>query len=98
MTELTRGPDVGGLCTLPEYQHRGLGKLLMEQGLNDAEKEGAKTFLLASPAGKPFYHKLGFKDLEEQVLDWRDLGATDLRTTTAQIFDPKKTAGLNGAI
>jgi GNAT superfamily N-acetyltransferase len=90
ITWLTRDLDVSGLCTLPEYQKRGLGRLLMERGLNDAERDGAKTFLLASPVAKPFYHNLGFKDLEEHILDWRDLGATGTRTTTAQMLDPNK--------
>ncbi|ESZ94236.1 hypothetical protein SBOR_5370 [Sclerotinia borealis F-4128] len=48
------------IVVLPEYQGRGLGRLLMEHVLEEAEKEKVPVGLSASPAGERLYRKLGF--------------------------------------
>jgi GNAT superfamily N-acetyltransferase len=73
----------------PSYQRRGLGQRLMKQALLDADRDGARTFLCASNAGKNLYAKNGFRDLECRVLDLVHLGASGLRKTTAQMREPQ---------
>lgn len=51
---------VGSIIVLPEYQGRGIGRLLMEYILDRAGKEGLPAGLTASPAGERLYRKLGF--------------------------------------
>jgi len=39
--------------------------------LKDADKAGARTFLIATPAGSGLYRKLGFEEID--ILSW-DIG------------------------
>jgi hypothetical protein len=64
--------------------------MLMEQALADADRDSAQIFLIASPAGKGLYTKLGFRDLEEVAIDFIELGAREKVVETAQIRDPMK--------
>jgi ribosomal protein S18 acetylase RimI-like enzyme len=74
---------------LPAYQRRGLGQRLMEEAIRDADKDGAKAYLSASDAGRRLYLKYGFKDLEVKYVDFRHLGATGARNTTAMMREPQ---------
>jgi predicted N-acetyltransferase YhbS len=87
---LTSRTVLSYMHVLPEYQRRGLGQLLMEQALKDADRDGAQAFLLATDAGKRLYEKFGFRSLEVKELDFMDLGASGKRNTTAQIREPER--------
>lgn len=53
---------VFGLAVLPEYQHRGIGRSLMEHFKEQAKKRGKKGILLTCKAEKiEFYESLGFE-------------------------------------
>lgn len=56
------------LAVEPKFQRMGIGKKLLEWGLDMADREGLETFIEASPAGKPLYEKMG----------WRVVGFTDV--------------------
>ncbi|KAK0702970.1 acyl-CoA N-acyltransferase [Lasiosphaeria miniovina] len=47
----------------PRHHRRGIGKMLVRWGLEQAAAEKKGVFLSASPAGKPMYQSLGFRDL-----------------------------------
>ncbi|POR38561.1 Uncharacterized protein TPAR_01259 [Tolypocladium paradoxum] len=48
----------------PEHQRRGIGKMLLDWGLEQAVKEGIDCYLVATPAGRPFYQAAGFDVVE----------------------------------
>jgi GNAT superfamily N-acetyltransferase len=56
------------LAVEPGFQRMGIGKRLLEWGLEKADREGLECWIEASPAGKPLYEKLG----------WREVGVTDV--------------------
>jgi ribosomal protein S18 acetylase RimI-like enzyme len=45
----------------PDYQRRGLGKLLVSDGVRRAHALGLPVILTASPAGQFLYSALGFE-------------------------------------
>ena len=52
---------IGLVATHPDYQRRGIGRLVMEHLLRWASDRGATTVRLdASPVGAPLYSRLGF--------------------------------------
>lgn len=66
---LATTPDVDGDCgitlvaTLPEARGRGLASRLMLRALTDARERGCTTStLIASPAGRPVYARLGYHE------------------------------------
>ncbi|KAI1136200.1 acyl-CoA N-acyltransferase [Hypoxylon sp. FL0543] len=61
------------LCTSPAYFGKGAAKALMFPMLNLADAHGLKTYLEATPGGKPVYEKLGFKEVDELVFDLKKL-------------------------
>jgi GNAT superfamily N-acetyltransferase len=56
------------LAVEPKVQRMGVGRKLLEWGLDMADREGLEAFIEASPAGKPLYEKMG----------WREVGFTDV--------------------
>ncbi|XXH03829.1 ubiquinone biosynthesis monooxygenase Coq7 [Hypoxylon texense] len=66
------------LCTSPKYQRKGAGKALMLPMLAIADAEGVKTYLEATPTGKPIYERLGFREVDELAFDLKELtGSSD---------------------
>ncbi len=51
----------------PTQQRRGIGKMLVQHGLELAAKERKDVYLVATPAGKRLYHTLGFRDIGDGV-------------------------------
>ncbi|KAK6855524.1 hypothetical protein PG990_000025 [Apiospora arundinis] len=52
------------LAVRKSYHGKGLGKHLLNWGLERADKDGVEAYLQASPAGAPLYRKYGFEDIE----------------------------------
>ncbi|OGW39076.1 MAG: GNAT family N-acetyltransferase [Nitrospirae bacterium GWD2_57_9] len=58
---------LGPLSVLPEYQRRGIGKALIQEGLSRLKKLGAKGCCLV---GHPeYYKKFGFNNISELVYE-----------------------------
>ncbi|KAI8950084.1 hypothetical protein F4801DRAFT_370092 [Xylaria longipes] len=57
------------LCTAPKYHRRGAGKALLVPMLAIADTVGLRSYVEATPAGRPLYEKLGFRLVESKVLD-----------------------------
>lgn len=51
----------------PAHQKRGIGRLLLDWGVQEAAKQGKDCYLVATPAGLPLYRAAGFEDVK--VLD-----------------------------
>ncbi|RBA14175.1 hypothetical protein FPRO05_02967 [Fusarium proliferatum] len=47
----------------PGNQRRGIGKMLLQWGLNRAAEEGRDCYLVATEAGRPLYVAAGFEDI-----------------------------------
>lgn len=56
--------DLDMLGTRPDYHGRGLGSMLLQWGLDRADRDGLEVYLSASPAGRPLYEKRGFQVVE----------------------------------
>ena len=50
-------------------QGKGIGSMLIRRGLDDADKDNAKTYIEASPAGLPLYVKLGWQEIDRVIVD-----------------------------
>lgn len=48
------------MCCIPTHRRQGVGSLIMQWGIDKAEKLGLEAYLEASPMGKPLYEKFGF--------------------------------------
>jgi GNAT superfamily N-acetyltransferase len=49
------------MATLPKHQRRGAGSLLMTEFCKQADETGHRSYLEASPSGKPTYERFAFK-------------------------------------
>ncbi|KAI1945161.1 hypothetical protein LOZ57_004459 [Ophidiomyces ophidiicola] len=65
---------IAALAVDPVYQRRGIGKLLVKWGIEQARREKVPIGLEASPKGKGLYEKLGFRTVK--VTEWMP-GMTD---------------------
>ena len=72
--------DLLGLMVLPTYQRRGLGTLLLRQGLQMADEVGAKTYLEASAKGASLYLRHGFKVVDDILIDMRPYGGSGVES------------------
>lgn len=57
--------DLSGLATHPDFQGKGMGAALVRWGMEQAEKDGVPVHLVATPAGRVLYTKLGFEVVVE---------------------------------
>ncbi|KAF4973272.1 hypothetical protein FZEAL_9371 [Fusarium zealandicum] len=55
--------DLDYLGVDPKHQRRGIGKLLLNWGLDCAANQGRDCYLIATPAGRPLYTASGFGDV-----------------------------------
>ncbi len=58
---------IGPVSVLPEFQKRGIGKSLIQQGLSRLKALGAKGCLLVGDPG--YYERFGFRNIPDLVLD-----------------------------
>ena len=70
-SSLTTTTDLLGLSVLPTHQRRGLGTLLLREGLAMADEAGAKTYLESSAKGVSLYLRHGFKQVDDILIDMR---------------------------
>ncbi|GAP85894.1 putative gnat family protein [Rosellinia necatrix] len=57
------------LCTSPKYFRRGAAMALLAPMLAIADAAGLRSYLEATPAGRPLYEKLGFRAVETHLFD-----------------------------
>lgn len=69
------GGWVGNLLVEREFRGRGIGARLMERAMEELIAAGTETvWLTASPAGRPLYERMGFRELDT-VTRWVGAGA-----------------------
>ena len=53
------------LSTRNEYQRKGIGRILLQWGIDKADADGLECYLGSTPQGKGLYEKFGFKEVKE---------------------------------
>ncbi|PQE22051.1 Acyl- N-acyltransferase protein [Rutstroemia sp. NJR-2017a BBW] len=63
------------LCFVdPEYQNRGVGKMLLEWGMQKADEFGVDIWLVSTPDAKGFYERAGWETKQEAAMDLGKFG------------------------
>ncbi|KAF4224727.1 hypothetical protein CNMCM8980_005498 [Aspergillus fumigatiaffinis] len=58
-----RSVDLDYIAVDPRHRRRGIGKLLLQWGVQRAAAEQRDCYLVATPAGRPLYEAAGFTEL-----------------------------------
>jgi len=74
------------LAVDPRYQGQGIGKALLQWGLDEADRLGMITFLEATNEGKPLYEKFGFEPTISETLELAPFGLRGGLTHTVRVF------------
>ncbi|KFY03997.1 hypothetical protein O988_01066 [Pseudogymnoascus sp. VKM F-3808] len=72
MARVTEGKDYAKLrmlVVLPEFQRMGLGAMMLEEGLREADSRGLQSILGASPNGIGLYRRHGYVDFKAMELN-----------------------------
>lgn len=62
------------LVVLPEWQGRGVGRRMLEWGVEVADGEGVECWLDASKAGLGLYKRLGWREVGETSIELEEWG------------------------
>ena len=49
----------------PNHQRKGIGRLLLDWGVEQARREGRDVYLVSMPAGRALYLGAGFQEIGE---------------------------------
>ncbi len=79
------------LVVLPSHQGRGIGRRMLEWGLEQADQLGVRAWIDASPAGLGLYKKLGWEEVSRLEIDLAEWGGKegDRDVTVSLIREPK---------
>jgi len=78
---------MSNMRVLPEYERKGLGRMMLEWGLERAKVIQKRIFLLASPEGRGLYEKYGFRTEEEILMPLEKYGEEGMYVQSAMIWD-----------
>jgi N-acetylglutamate synthase-like GNAT family acetyltransferase len=53
----------------PKWQRTGIGKRLLQWGIDRCEEEQVSAALVSTEVGKPLYEKMGFREVNEVPCD-----------------------------
>lgn len=73
--------DLDYLAVHPDHQRLGIASLLIESGLQEAQKMGSDVFVSAFANAKKVYDRAGFVLLESLVQDDSEWGGDGAHTT-----------------
>lgn len=76
------------LATSPKFQRKGLASMLLRHVLDQADREGRKTYIEATPEGHPVYAKLGFGDVALVEVDLKKWGGRTVGTNVCMVRKP----------
>ncbi|KAL2063635.1 hypothetical protein VTL71DRAFT_5440 [Oculimacula yallundae] len=73
----------------PEFQRMGVGKRMLEWGLQLVDEEGLETYIDASPEGKGLYEKMGWRTTNVIDVDLKKWGGKDEIETAYSMVRPR---------
>ncbi|CRG89379.1 hypothetical protein PISL3812_06415 [Talaromyces islandicus] len=77
------------LAVDPSHQGQGIGKALLQWGLDEADRLGLITFLESTREGRPLYEKYGFEPTTVDTLELAPFGLEGSLTHTGMVRQPK---------
>jgi GNAT superfamily N-acetyltransferase len=77
------------LAVDPAWQRRGVGGLLVNWGLKNAEEEGVVAGLKSSPDGRELYLKMGFKIIAT-LMPFKDMVGRPYARGPIMIWEPER--------
>ncbi|KAF7551023.1 hypothetical protein G7Z17_g5306 [Cylindrodendrum hubeiense] len=77
------------LHTQPKHQKRGAASLLLEWGLEEADRLGIPAFLESSQQGRRLYEKWGFREVETLTVDFSPWGGPSSIEVPLMLREPK---------
>lgn len=54
------GEDLEVMAVDNDYQRRGIGKMMMQWGADQADRDGVESYVDGSPLGRGLYQQFGF--------------------------------------
>ncbi|RDW94577.1 hypothetical protein BP5796_00340 [Coleophoma crateriformis] len=82
-------PVVHFLGVHQKYQGKGVGTLLLKNGLNLADVQGRRTYIEATDAGRRLYLKLGWEEIDVLRIDIQKWGGSKPGTNYVMMRDPQ---------
>lgn len=79
------GAVLRAIATHPDYQHRGCASMLIQWGLGLADRENARVYLEATPAGKGLYRRFGWEQIDEIVIHLEEYGEEGVQVTAVMM-------------
>ncbi|KAI4152622.1 MAG: hypothetical protein L6R39_001757 [Caloplaca ligustica] len=76
------------LIVAPGYQRRGLGSMLIREGLAHADRDNARAYVEASAKGLGLYKKFGWKPVGEITMDMTSHGGKGVEVEELLIREP----------
>lgn len=73
----------------PEYQRKGLGTMLLEPVLEQADREHRKVYIEASKKGLGLYIKHDWVQIDEMAVDTKPYGGDSVEVTVFMMREPK---------
>ncbi len=80
--------DLNILAIHPDHQRKGIGSAFIRKGLDDADRDDARTYIEASVAGLPLYLKFGWKEIDKIVVDVGKIDGRGLATEVCLMRAP----------
>ena len=87
------------MCVYPEFQRRGLGRLLMEWGLAKIDSLGLESFIEATDSGTGLYAMCGYRPVKKVIVnvdradasaEWKELSAQLMPIEYTAMWRPKE--------
>lgn len=84
------------MATHPKYQRKGIGRLLVQWGIDVAESLGLPVYLESTQGGLPLYEAVGFEKLTHETLVHRasDTGDSEDIEMSLMVKLPTKAKGI----
>ncbi|KAJ5177559.1 Acyl-CoA N-acyltransferase [Penicillium coprophilum] len=78
------------LTTDPSFWRRGIGRMLVQSGLQIADQQGMKTYVMSEPAALKLYLSLGFQLVDTVSVDYSQYGGTEPMVMYFLIREPSQ--------
>lgn len=76
------------MAVVPQHRRQGIGAMLMQAGIDNADARDLECWIEASSLGKPLYENFGFNPLSTINLDTPKDGESEVWTQCRQQLTP----------